>query len=177
MFAYCNNNPITMVDSSGKVPVTGTIAIGIIVGFGIYIAALVIERSGANDAEKRLIYQDPIAAYQVYLARELTDDYVNKYYGLENEQDGNQVNAFRHAMWNAIMTDKIGAEKTKVFADAHEQIPNNPADHMQMDLHNNELGRNIATLYAGQGYDVFAGKIIEAISNGQAEVLTWDTNV
>jgi hypothetical protein len=46
-----------------------------------------------------------------------------------------------------------------------------------MDLHNNELGRSIATQYAGQGYDVFAEKIIEAINNGDAEVLIWDPNV
>ena len=80
-------------------------------------------------------------------------------------------------MWNAIMTDKIGAEKAKKFADAHEQFPNNPANHMEMDLHNNELGRSIALEYAGQGYDVFSQKIQEAIRNGEAKVLVWDSNV
>ena len=87
------------------------------------------------------------------------------------------MNAYRHAMWNAIMTDKMGAEKAKKFADAHEQIPKNPIDHKEMDLHNNELGRRIAIEYAGQGYDVFSQKIQEAISNGEAKVIIWDSNV
>ena len=46
-----------------------------------------------------------------------------------------------------------------------------------MDLHNNELGRSIALEYAGQGYDVFSQKIQEAIRNGEAKVLVWDSNV
>ncbi len=47
---------------------------------------------------------------------------------------------------------------------------------MEMDLHNNELGRKIALEYAGQGYDVFSQKIQEAINNGEA-VIIWDPNV
>lgn len=39
---------------------------------------------------------------------------------------------------------------------------------------NNQLGRQIALEYAGQGYDVFAQKIQEAIEGGQAYVITWD---
>ena len=80
-------------------------------------------------------------------------------------------------MWNAVMTDRIGEKKAKKFADAHEQFPNNPVEHMEMDLHNNELGRRIALEYAGQGYDVFSQKIQEAINNGEAKVIIWDSNV
>lgn len=43
-----------------------------------------------------------------------------------------------------------------------------------MDLFNNELGRQIALKYAGQGYDVFAQKIREAIEKGEAYVISWD---
>ncbi len=43
-----------------------------------------------------------------------------------------------------------------------------------MDLFNNELGRKIAIEYKGQGYDVFADKIQEAINGGNAYVITWD---
>ena len=75
------------------------------------------------------------------------------------------------------MTDKIGEEKAKKFADAHEQFLNSPVEHKGMDLHNNELGRRIATEYAGQGDYVFFQKIIEAINNGDAEVIIWDPNV
>ena len=42
---------------------------------------------------------------------------------------------------------------------------------MNMDLHNNALGRRIAVEYAGEGYDVFSQRIIEAINNGEAVVM------
>jgi hypothetical protein len=178
MFAYCNNNPILMNDPNGcdpRIIVIGCIVVIVALAYGVVTDS--INNSGANEAEKELIYEDPIAAYNVNKAKEITEEYIDKLYGREHDRDGTQVNAFRHAMWNAIMTDMIGAEKAKKFADAHEQVPNNPAGHKQMDLHNNELGRSIATQYAGQGYDVFAEKIIEAINNGDAEVLIWDPNV
>ena len=43
-----------------------------------------------------------------------------------------------------------------------------------MDFHNNALGRRIALEYKGQGYDIFADKIQEAILNGEAKIITWD---
>lgn len=156
------------------------IACGVIFVAAVVCAAVadaVIDDSNANEAEKKLIYQDPAAAYKVNEARKITEEYIEKYYGMEYDIDGTQVNAFRYAMWNAIMTDSIGAEKAAKFANAHEQTPNNPIEHKQMDLHNNELGRSIAIQYEGQGYDVFAQKIIEAINNGDAEVLIWDPRV
>ena len=70
------------------------------------------------------------------------------------------------------MTDKIGEKKAKEFADAHEDVANNPSKHLEMDLHNNALGRRIAVENKGCGYDVFAEKILEAIANGEA-VIVW----
>lgn len=132
---------------------------------------------GANNAEKALAKKDYYAAYQVNRAKIIAEDYVTRIYGRQNDIDGTQVNAFRHAMWNAVMTDTIGEKKAKKFADAHEEFPNNPVEHKDMDLHNNKLGREIALKYAGKGYDVFSQKIQEAISNGEAKVLIWDPNV
>ena len=85
-----------------------------------------------------------------------------------------QANAFKHAMWNAVMTDKMGEKKAKEFADAHEEdyLSSQPKL-CEMDLFNNELGRQIAIKYAGQGYDVFAQKIYEAINEGEAYVIEW----
>ena len=78
-------------------------------------------------------------------------------------------------MWNAVMTDMIGFSRAKKFADAHEQpyLLSNPQS-CKMDFHNNELGRQIALKYAGQGYDVFAQKIQEAIKRGEAYVIKFD---
>ncbi|MBQ6707247.1 MAG: hypothetical protein IJN07_07090 [Clostridia bacterium] len=73
-----------------------------------------IDKSGANDAEKALAKKDYIAAYQVNKAKTITEDYIDKTYGRENDFDGTQVNAYRHAMWNAVMTDRIGKKRQKI---------------------------------------------------------------
>lgn len=64
---------------------------------------------------------------------------------------GDRSDAFRHGIWNAEMTVLIGKQKAKLFATAHEDIDvaGNESDgypksaHKEMDLHNNEVGRNI----------------------------------
>jgi hypothetical protein len=79
----------------------------------------------------------------------------------------NEVNAVRHAMWNALMVkrtfdnlvtqaahmaggDRVGyaVGKAKEFADAHENNPRNynnvPKVSIDMDYHNNEVGRQVA---------------------------------
>ena len=181
MFAYCGNNPINRKDPSGQGWITALIITAVVVTVATVVVKIVadnkINKSGANDAEKALAKKDYIAAYQVNKAKTITEEYIDKTYGRENDFDGTQVNAYRHAMWNAVMTDKIGAKKAKKFADAHEQFPNNPVEHMEMDFHNNDLGRRIALEYAGQGYDVFSQKIQEAINNGEAKVIIWDSNI
>jgi hypothetical protein len=130
-------------------------------------------QEGLNDAENELAKKYPISALKVNQAKNEANEYTKKIYGKEAFVDGTEANAYRHAMWNAIMTDKIGVEKAKMFAYAHEQIPYNPEDHMTMDYHNNELGRRIAVQYAGEGYDVFSEKIQEAIKNREV-IIIWD---
>ena len=180
MFAYCGNNPVNRADPNGEGWITALIIVAVVVVSCAIVKGEIdekIDNSGANDAEKALAKRDYIAAYHVNKAKTITEGYIEREYGRENDRDGTQVNAYRHAMWNAIMTDRIGAKKAKEFADAHEEFPGNPVEHMEMDLHNNELGRRIAIEYAGQGYDMFSQKIQEAIKNGEAKVIRWDPNV
>jgi hypothetical protein len=54
--------------------------------------------------------------------------------------------AFRHAYWNAASTWKLGSQKTEELTTAHEDLPTPPSPitlENEMDLHNNQLGRNI----------------------------------
>ena len=190
LYAYCFNNPINLNDSDGNWPkwiknavkvVACVTLVSAVVTAAVVVAHVVandvIDKAPINEVEKSLAKSDYVAAYQVNESRKITEEYIDKTYGQGKDIDGTQVNAYRHAMWNAVMTDKIGEEKAKAFADAHEQIPNNPIQYYEMDIHNNELGRKIAIEYAGQGYDVFSQKILEAISNGEAEVIIWDPKV
>ena len=180
MFAYCGNNPVNGHDPNGKAWIP--------LFLGARIAAKVVRplikkiknkiQAGYNELtppEKALAKKHPIAAYKVSKAREIADQYAQERYGDNWKHGYNEANAFRHAMWNAVMTDMIGEEKAKKFADAHEaEYLTDQPELCAMDFHNNQLGRQIALDYAGQGYAMYAQKIQEAIEGGQAYVIEWD---
>lgn len=66
------------------------------------------------------------------------------------KQEGNgtdAANAFKHIYWSAYATNKVGEDYARLFTHAHEfgwwsENANNP-EAMKMDLHNNQLGREI----------------------------------
>ncbi|NJN45870.1 MAG: LysM peptidoglycan-binding domain-containing protein [Candidatus Competibacteraceae bacterium] len=91
-------------------------------------------------------------------------------YALWVNNDG-QRDAFRHAYWNAIMTDRMGVEFTEAFTTAHEGAPGNPADREAMDLYNNELGRRIAEENPNASDEELAQLVFDAIQNGEAIVI------
>ncbi|MEE4379300.1 MAG: LysM peptidoglycan-binding domain-containing protein [Candidatus Competibacteraceae bacterium] len=82
-----------------------------------------------------------------------------------------QRDAFRHAYWNAMMTDRMGVEFTEAFTTAHEGAPGNPADREAMDLYNNELGRRIAEENPDASDAELAQLVFDAIQNGEALVI------
>ncbi|MGY4101397.1 DUF6973 domain-containing protein [Nocardia sp. R16R-3T] len=79
--------------------------------------------------------------------------------------------AFRHAYWNARMTQDFGEEWTQTYTTAHEKTGGNPPAREAMDLYNNQLGRSIALDNPDASPDQLQAKISEAIQNGQAVVL------
>jgi len=90
------------------------------------------------------------------IVAKITSDEAIKYsankYGYQ--KDGTMQNALQHALWNAMMTYKIGEDRAKKFADAHEVLPgsleqiesNNFSrkQNSEMDYYYNELGRKAA---------------------------------
>lgn len=78
--------------------------------------------------------------------------------------------AFRHCYWNALMSHRIGADQAKEVADAHEDKEGQPAAEKDMDLHNNQVGRDIAN---GTNGDDNAAKqrCIDAANNGTLKTL------
>ncbi|MEZ5585268.1 MAG: hypothetical protein R3F37_23205 [Candidatus Competibacteraceae bacterium] len=82
-----------------------------------------------------------------------------------------QRDAFRHAYWNALMTDRLGVEFTEAFTTAHEGAPGNPADREAMDLYNNKLGRRIAEDNPNASDEELAQLVYEAVQNGEAIVI------
>ena len=65
-----------------------------------------------------------------------------RYPGLSGQDD--QRDAHRHSTWNCAMTASLKSRQAaKRWGDAHETVPNNPAQRRAMDLSNNDRGRQI----------------------------------
>ena len=102
-----------------------------------------------TDSEKKLVIRYPFDALKVNTAKNIATNQTEIKFGRNGL--GDKSDAFRHGIWNAEMTILIGIEKAELFATAHEEkdISGNETDgftkmaHKEMDLHNNEIGRQI----------------------------------
>lgn len=84
--------------------------------------------------------------------------------------DGHR-DAFRHAYWNALMTQQFGENWTRAFATAHEGGPGNPANREAMDLYNNEVGRSIGAANRNATPDQLANLVEQALNQGKLTVI------
>ncbi|WP_016700724.1 WXG100 family type VII secretion target [Actinoalloteichus spitiensis] len=86
----------------------------------------------------------------------------------------NHVDAFRHAYWNARMTQEFGAEWSEAFATAHERKPENGRYPEAMDLYNNERGREIGTSNPNASPDQIASQVRQSVDQGDMVVISQD---
>lgn len=91
-------------------------------------------------------------------------------------EDGHN-DAFRHAYWNALMTDRFGEDFASAMGTAHEGVPGNPGAREAMDLYNNEVGRRIARDNPDASDSELADKVAEAVTNGEMVVIGADGNL
>ncbi len=95
--------------------------------------------------------------------------------GLPNGDRNNDHNdAFRHAYWNARLTQEFGEDWTRRFATAHESAPGNEAPREAMDLYNNEVGRSIATSHPDASPEELARLVRAAVESGDTVVISSD---
>lgn len=80
-------------------------------------------------------------------------------------EDG-RGDAFRHAYWNALMTNRFGEEFAEQFATAHERTAGAATAHA-MDLHNNEMGRSIAAAHPHAGPQELSCLVYNAVNDGR----------
>lgn len=83
----------------------------------------------------------------------------------------NHTDAFRHAYWNALMTQRFGNDWTRDFTTAHERLPNNPSTAEAMDLYNNEVGRNVARAHPDATPAELADYVEQAVRQGDTVVV------
>ncbi len=129
--------------------------------------------SHVTAAEKELIFWNPESALAIYSVAMIASNAVfNKFHNNDNAgiQEGN-ADAFRHAFWNAMSVVNIrnhNAAMVKQFMDAHEidNPYNNPLS-MEMDLFNNEVGRQIGLAHPNASYAELEELCFQATINGQ----------
>lgn len=125
--------------------------------------------SSLTESEKRLCIRYPFDALKVNEAKNIATSQTEIKFGYNGL--GDRSDAFRHGIWNAEMTVLIGKEKAELFASAHEDtdVMGNEADgytkvaHRDMDLHNNEVGRNIGEKNSGASENEMADIIYQEV--------------
>lgn len=90
--------------------------------------------------------------------------------------DGHR-DAFRHAYWNALMTQKYGETWTNAFATAHEGVPGNTANREAMDLYNNEVGRSIGAANRNATPEQLADLVEQFLNQGKLVVIDRNGNL
>ncbi|SDC19967.1 DUF6973 domain-containing protein [Actinokineospora iranica] len=81
------------------------------------------------------------------------------------------ADAFRHAYWNALMTQRYGEQWASEFATAHERNPSSHHVPVGMDLHNNEVGREIARANPDASPEELASLVEQAVKDGKMVVI------
>lgn len=90
----------------------------------------------------------------------------------------NEADAFKHCFFQAEMTLWFGPVIAEWIGNHHEDKPNNPQGEKEMDLHNNQVGRDIANEYMYRNplwmlsdwiktYNDIAYKIVVAMRRGE----------
>jgi hypothetical protein len=98
---------------------------------------------------------------------------------LERQWQGNDGHrdAFRHAYWNALMTQQYGEQWTKAFATAHEGLPGNTANREAMDLYNNSVGRSIGANNKNATPEQLANLVEQSLNQGKLVVVDGKGNL
>jgi aspartyl-tRNA synthetase len=106
-----------------------------------------------NSFEKGLAASNPAAALIVNTCRNKANTYASESIYKSQKGNGTAKDAYRHAIWNALMSKYVSKQSAELWATAHEEQsdPNYPnritdgiknSEHTRMDLHNNKKGRD-----------------------------------
>ena len=184
-YTYCMNNPVKLVDPNGENPVL--IIVGGVAAY--YATARAMEHGGESSKVRQAGYamQHPINAARVGEYKQGSSNIstiasnfqinVANAAGLSTGNEGDQGNAFRHALWQGIITNEMGANHAERIGNVHEDNINidlsqrtfstmTDAD-KAVDLLNNEIGRDIGEQNKGASNQTMAKKVAkEFYENG-----------
>ena len=92
-------------------------------------------------------------------------------YGKKHHKNGPE-NAFRHALWNVLVARRCMARGlslrrslawTKTITDWHEDFSPNKPLARAMDLHNNQVGRDLITRFPDEQEDFLIGQLLKMV--------------
>ncbi len=135
--------------------------------------------------EKRAYVMHPVKALKSYVLGKVATEYTIQVFGINGL--GDPSDAFRHAMWCALMARDIGHKYCDLFATAHETGPvRGESDicadgykldaHREMDLHNNKVGMNLVTEYDTKetaSDEILAQKVFNKLNGVRESGLVW----
>ena len=152
--------------------------------------------------ERKWVRQNPIAALRTYKLSQMADAEAQKYVNdpeFDGDGSGGMVDAFRHTLWMALTTQKIGKRKALALGRAHEEKskiyfescdpsePNLPDSiDSEMDFINNQKGADIGIKYPKATYEelvqivrntVVSGQCYKIKKNSKGEYLDYEGNV
>jgi len=127
-------------------------------------------------AELALINENWYAAWEIEENVTVTDAEMIRIFG--SHQDNACSNAFRHALFNALNAQDVGADLAKQFGDAHEDIPGNTNNNAIMDFHNNAVGIIVGSrISVGPSIAPVVSAICAELAAGNLLVLVDPTDI
>lgn len=133
--------------------------------------------------EKQWVKHHPIAALRTFrIADKVSLEAQARLQDKDLDGDGNggMVDAFRHTLWMALNTQKIGKRKSLLLGEAHEAsnkiyydkslledgaLPDSIGS--EMDLLNNQIGANIGLKYPKATYEQLVDIVKRAVIAGE----------
>ena len=140
--------------------------------------------------EKRWAITHPFQvkrAHRISKQAQKTADSIRQISQLDQDANGGQVDAFRHAFWMSTLSQGIGYRSARKLGKAHEKtnyeqfkkgekedggLPDAAAS--EMDLFNNEFGISLYKNNKKASRETYIELIIKAIQNGKLRVLYKD---
>lgn len=122
--------------------------------------------NGLLEAERQLISKYPKDAWRILQAKGTSSASTKRLFGKNGHND--ESDAFRHMLWAGLSAHDAGAERARLFLDAHERNPNQPEKERVMDSKNNEAGIAIAReleqnkIFSVENAEKAALKVIES---------------
>ncbi|PAF35025.1 hypothetical protein CHH69_12770, partial [Terribacillus saccharophilus] len=128
-----------------------------------------LAKAPINHIEKELFAKYPQNIANTVKATEIANTYSEMFWAEYTRWQGNG-DAFRHALWSAIMTKDISRGWAHEFAYAHEGLRTNESrDNLDtnMDITNNYRGRVDGTTYSDLGNYELMQKVRKSVEDGK----------